>query len=718
MKQLNIKLENCYGIRKLEKELSFQHGNTLLFYAPNGVMKTSFAKTFDKISQGKEPEEKLHGRKPSYLIHVDGSPIAAEQILVVKPFDAEFESKNVSTLLVNSEKKAVYDSLYREIINAKQKLVAQIAKLSKLTKDVVERKICEDTKCQNIFDAIRYLTALPPSEEDFSGIKYAELFEDKVTALLSDPEVEKGIAEYADRYNYLLGNSSLYKKGTFTPTNADVVSKTLRKERFFEANHKLLLNGETLTLGKPEDFELQLDKARENVFKDTNLKSIHEKLIGGVAAVKSFQSILESHPFLPAYLKDIEKLKESVWLSYYRMYSSEFDDVLERFDSKRKELKAIEDAALLEETMWHEAKVIFKKRFHVPFDIDVQNHTNAILGSTAPNIVFTFVDEDGAKKVFDRGQLHSLDILSIGERRAMYLLYIIFEFKARIQKGDPVLVIVDDIADSFDYKNKYAIIEYLREMSLEASLRFIVLTHNFDFYRTFQGRVLASARWKNSFVAQKNGNEVVLLDGGNKELSSPFEVWRKGYGQNAAMFVSMIPFVRNLIEYREGTAGADYLLLTSMLHLKNDSGDLTLGDLQKVIASTISNSSMGEFDPATKVLDFILSTAESVSAAANDSEIKLENKIVLSIAARLIAEKFMLSNVTNKAPFSKDQTFGLFQRLMSEDVSDKFSSQKKTLSQVLLMTSENIHLNSFMYEPLLDMSCMHLVTLYQDLKAL
>jgi hypothetical protein len=36
------------------------------------------------------------------------------------------------------------------------------------------------------------------------------------------------------------------------------------------------------------------------------------------------------------------------------------------------------------------------------------------------------------------------------------------------------------------------------------------------------------------------------------------------------------------------------------------------------------------------------------------------------------------------------------------------------LDQVVLMTPENIHLNSFMYEPLVDMSDEHLKKLYSN----
>ena len=40
------------------------------------------------------------------------------------------------------------------------------------------------------------------------------------------------------------------------------------------------------------------------------------------------------------------------------------------------------------------------------------------------------------------------------------------------------------------------------------------------------------------------------------------------------------------------------------------------------------------------------------------------------------------------------------------------------IQRVLLMTPENIHLNSFMYEPILDMSDQHLRRLYSEVVAM
>ena len=54
MNKLNIELTNCFGIDSLNYEFDFEKGNTFSIYARNGLMKTSFAKTFQLIQQGKK----------------------------------------------------------------------------------------------------------------------------------------------------------------------------------------------------------------------------------------------------------------------------------------------------------------------------------------------------------------------------------------------------------------------------------------------------------------------------------------------------------------------------------------------------------------------------------------------------------------------------------------------------------------------------------------
>ncbi len=65
---------------------------------------------------------------------------------------------------------------------------------------------------------------------------------------------------------------------------------------------------------------------------------------------------------------------------------------------------------------------------------------------------------------------------------------------------------------------------------------------------------------------------------------------------------------------------------------------------------------------------------------------------------------------------SSNQTINLIKRYKNDFRSETGNIQ--LFDQVNLMTPENIHLNSFMYEPILDLSAQHLKKLFTKIKAL
>ena len=59
MNTLKLEMENCYGIQKIQQDIDFSKNNVAVIYAPNGTMKSSFAKNIWKqIRDGKTVEEK------------------------------------------------------------------------------------------------------------------------------------------------------------------------------------------------------------------------------------------------------------------------------------------------------------------------------------------------------------------------------------------------------------------------------------------------------------------------------------------------------------------------------------------------------------------------------------------------------------------------------------------------------------------------------------
>ncbi len=724
MNKLMVNLTNCYGISSLSHEFDFTQARANILYAPNGIMKTSLSNTFSQLSKGKEPQDKLYNRVSSCEIKIDDEFIKEDEILVIEPFNPSFDAKNLSTLLVNTEKKQRYDSLYKSIFDSKKSLIIELNKVSKIKKDDIEAILCSDVGCRDIFEAVRWLQSNDLANVEYKDLQYKQMFDDKVIELLGDQDIIECVEEYISRYNELVSNSSLFKTGVFNPAKATTISASFKKESFFEADHKVILNGREGMIESHDEFNEIFEAEKSELLSDSRLRRINQKLLMGVASVKIFQTILEQHPEVAVELSDIDNFKKIMWSTYYSEKKEQFDNLLSLFDTNKQELELIENEAKLEETLWYQAVNTFKDRFHVPFSLDIENHSNTILGTTAPNIVFKFTNDNDETVKFNRGQLSSLDVLSIGERRAMYLLYVIFEFRARQESGQRTIIIVDDIADSFDYKNKYAIIEYLKEIAEEELFRMIVLTHNFDFYRTFQSRVLTErSKRTTSYIAQKElDHSISLLNGGDNYVSNPFDVWRKNFSNNPAIMIAMIPFVRNLVEYKEGNSSNDYMMLTSLLHIKDNTNDLRLSDLESVISSSINNTSFSsEIDSNKLVIDFIYETAIALCANPVIDEIRLENKVTLSIAIRLKAEEFLWSKIADQSPIRGVQTGILYDRYISEfgtSSSNEMKRIKSILGQVILMTPENIHINSFMYEPLMDLSVHHLVNLYNAVSEL
>lgn len=272
---------------------------------------------------------------------------------------------------------------------------------------------------------------------------------------------------------------------------------------------------------------------------------------------------------------------------------------------------------------------------------------------------------------------------------------------------------IDDIADSFDYKNKYAIVEYLKELADDSLFSLIILSHNFDFFRTVAGRL--GLERGNRLLTHKINGEIQLQEE-KYQKSAPFGYWRKHLNEDS-MLIASIPFLRNLAEF----SGDDlsFQTLTSLLHLKKDTPGITILDLENLIKGILKDSnSLSLASPTLPVYDLIHKVANDISIDPKEVP-GLEDKVVLSIAVRLKAEEFMIGKINDSAfveSITSNQTIELIKRFKND-----FPNEREdiiVLDQVNLMTPENIHLNSFMYEPILDLSAHHLKKLYRKVLAL
>ena len=190
---------------------------------------------------------------------------------------------------------------------------------------------------------------------------------------------------------------------------------------------------------------------------------------------------------------------------------------------------------------------------------------------------------------------------------------------------------VDDIADSFDYQNKYAIIHYLKEISEDGLFKLIVMTHNFDFFRTLESRFV---KYPYCFMASKHPKGVTLARAaGIRNIFA--NDWKKHFVDDPRKKVASIPFLRNLIEMTIGDGDPQYKQLTSMLHCKVDTPTMTVAQLD-AIYNAVCRTDVASKDGAKLICTLIAEQADACLGEA--AGLNLENKIVLAIGIRMAAE--------------------------------------------------------------------------------
>lgn len=148
MLSLSVNLKNCYEISSLEHEFNLANldsrGRSIerayAIYAPNGLMKTSFAKTFTDLATGKQPKEERFKRAASAKVLWNGTDIQPESIYVLHAeVDLSINTDAVTNLLVNQAQKAEYDALIRERNSLQSKLEGELNKASGVKKSRCSR---------------------------------------------------------------------------------------------------------------------------------------------------------------------------------------------------------------------------------------------------------------------------------------------------------------------------------------------------------------------------------------------------------------------------------------------------------------------------------------------------------------------------------------------------------------------------------------------------
>ncbi len=725
MKEIKIDLENCYGIKKLKKEFEFSKTSKVYsIYAPNGVMKTSFSKVFKKYQkweEGKICDEMFKNRKPKY--NILGIKDYKENIFVIEPYAEWFESKKITTLLLKDDLKKKYEDEYLKIEESENNFYESLKEKSGIkNSDNIKKELLDSFWEKDIFDVIltQESKVLDWKTIIFDEIIYEELFNWTALTFL---ENEKDIIEdYINRYDKLVIDSKYLWKD-FNHYKAKKTWDTLGKMSFFKWWHKIWFFDK---IKKSFDeildekwFLEKIEKDEEILLNDPKIRKILEKLDKKIknAKLERLRDYLFNNKSILVELKNLEFFRKKLWIDYFKVNIIQYEDLLLKIKSWKKEIEKILTEASSDKEYWNEAIEEFNSRFTVPFKLDVKNIEDILTKGIEPQIDFIFEDID-TKEIAEISKSDLLEILSQWEKRALYLLNIIFEIISRKRLGIETLFIIDDIADSFDYKNKYAIIQYLKDISEEDIFYQIILTHNFDFFRTIQSRKIASyknclftLKWKDWIDFEKAEwiNNIFIND------------WKVNLLKSKRKLIASITFIRNIIEYTRWETDSDYLILTSLLHSKKDTKNILISDIESIYNNIFNKSErfLNRWDTFFKLLE---KEADEILIEPIILGINLENKNIFFIIIRILSEDFMKNKITDwkflsLLEWKKMQTWRLFAEYKKEFGLDILEKENiKIITEMMIMTPENIHLNSFMYEPILDMSDEHLKKLYKRVR--
>ena len=579
MNKLNMELINCFGIDSLNYEFDFEKGNVFSIYARNGLMKTSFAKTFQLIQQGKKESisDAIFNEQGSAVVQVDGQELNKEQVFVVKSYESAYES-DISSLLIKGDIQTQLQDVFKirtKLLKALEKDSGLKIKKTSLGKTVYELEptIIKDFDFteKDILSNLTELASYEP-EIECGSIPYSAIFDETVLKKIKDSKFQDGIRDFITSSNEIYSSFEYLEKGNLTLPKLKDLKKALIKDAFFVKQNKVVLSGQE-AISTSEVLEQHISNIETKIQQTPAYKAI-ENLLNDSKGI-ALKDIIETNPEIIEFLA-IDKLpilKKCLWGSYIKQNIALFRELSDKYNDFSESIDALE----IDDTQWKKALDIFNQRFTVPFVMNVVNLKGAIIGENVPQVEFSFKKGETIKTI-DRSRLEKLDTLSQGEKRALYLLNIIFDIEQIKNTGRETLLIIDDIADSFDYKNKYAIIEYLYELAQEPNIYMLILTHNFDFYRTIASRL--SVNRSNRLIANYSNNALELEV--EYYQDKPFKNWKNNPKEKHIF--ALLPFVRNLIEYgvdkNISNTGEDYLFLTSLLHEKQDSQNITFGDIE------------------------------------------------------------------------------------------------------------------------------------------
>ncbi len=695
------KVENAFGIKSLH--LNLENDKKMyqeLIYSKNGSFKTSFSNTLYNLSNG--TLENVFDRLTDEKAILDISIL--ENGKEIKNFDNRFVVFSREIYEQHSKLLSDYSSEL-ETLTIDKKNSEYINEL--LTEETIEIKLQIDNYLKgtglnfeilldmfsNLEDGyldriIQLLNTIINHEaQDISEINIKKIYQ-KAYDIVDQSEFQSKISNYIQVLENKI-NAQLFDKN-FNENNCLQFINNVDKAKYLSETKSRGLFLKDKVYYDIDEVKKIFEEEIKKISKDPEIIEQSKEITKLMGTAKESEFLKESIQKNPLLVKQLSAGRKNILLSYLKSSSIDYNYWLEVVKKAKKELNNVLKIAQDKQTNFERAIEIYKNRFHPIFDIKIVNKAESMLGIKTPTI--TFYHNRYCEIPVSETKLSQ--ILSSGEKTTLNILKFIVEYE-NCKKYHP-FIILDDIVETFDYSNRYAFMEYINDL-VNLDVPTIVMTHNFEFYRTVSKRI---PKLRKS-VASANSNGVVDIQTNNRINKNMENVLKCS---NIYDFFCAIPYLREI----KTILLEDTKTLDSCLHYKENTSKLQIKDILLQFPSNAIKSL--KIDENDIYMEKLFEIADSLSGFDDFDIVK---KTILSLSCRLLIERKIIANNFNLLTnINTNQTAQLLD-LYGEKL---FPNVKKYLEAVQLSTPEFIHANAFMYEPLIDINGKYLFELYNQIK--
>lgn len=695
------KVENAFGIKSLH--LNFENDKKMyqeLIYSKNGSFKTSFSNTLYNLSNG--TLENVFDRLTDEKAILDISIL--ENGKEIKNFDNRFVVFSREIYEQHSKLLSDYSSEL-ETLTIDKKNSEYINEL--LTEETIEIKLQIDNYLKgtglnfeilldmfsNLEDGyldriIQLLNTIINHEaQDISEINIKKIYQ-KAYDIVDQSEFQSKISNYIQVLENKI-NAQLFDKN-FNENNCLQFINNVDKAKYLSETKSRGLFLKDKVYYDIDEVKKIFEEEIKKISKDPEIIEQSKEITKLMGTAKESEFLKESIQKNPLLVKQLSAGRKNILLSYLKFSSIDYNYWLEVVKKAKKELNNVLKIAQDKQTNFERAIEIYKNRFHPIFDIKIVNKAESMLGIKTPTI--TFYHNRYCEIPVSETKLSQ--ILSSGEKTTLNILKFIVEYE-NCKKYHP-FIILDDIVETFDYSNRYAFMEYINDL-VNLDVPTIVMTHNFEFYRTVSKRI---PKLRKS-VASANSNGVVDIQTNNRINKNMENVLKCS---NIYDFFCAIPYLREI----KTILLEDTKTLDSCLHYKENTSKLQIKDILLQFPSNAIKSL--KIDENDIYMEKLFEIADNLSGFDDFDIVK---KTILSLSCRLLIERKIIANNFNLLTnINTNQTAQLLD-LYGEKL---FPNVKKYLEAVQLSTPEFIHANAFMYEPLIDINGKYLFELYNQIK--